>query len=1055
MCDPVDSAFCLDLGVVQPSGFSQAFPGAEQTTLSAWKKITEDARNFLEECLGQESTPVGLDDPGKWPRMMSELEDIMIETDEGNIAQNVRGPSSTSGHGVLFHFLRYVAYLSTNNLLPDEKLDKVVGWLIENGKFWILTHLVGIKSPTTEILASNVFLSAARIQSEFAVRSLLAKGISPNVIEVSYRKRTALRIAVYERNSSLVRTLLEAGANPNASYRRNDRSSSTALTEALQGINPAYDLADLLIKHGADVNPACPADGDYPLTLAVRLGNVDLIRVMLNAGAELNKIDNRTGTLLQIAAKMNDNEVVEALVRAGADVNCPNGERYVEACLEAKEKDFYFFFRTPLQRAVQENNFRIVEMLLEAGADVNGFPAGSYFYEWLNRSEPDTSSDEEEYSDTESDSSTSSNSSAGNESDLCKDADFWYWNVADKKDRLCTALQEAVLGNNIALVRLFLSLGAHVDTMGSQGTALQIASRDPGKINLVRLFLQSGANANAESPKVGSTALVAAVKSGDEGLVKVLLDANADVEAPTYDGNTPLQVAAEMGKMRIIRLLLDAGACVNVYTSPNIVRTPLQGAVLSHNMDLVRLFIEAGGDINSKPSSRKGRTCLQIACEGGDTRMFDYLLELGAHVNDCTTRAYGYTALQAATKKLWDPDSRENCVYMVQKLLELGADPNIPGPTCPLRKVVESEDQYLTELLLRKKADPNGQGHRSRPLQIAVYNKSVEMIRCLLNFGADANRTSAKNRNMPLSIAVRKGADLELIKTLVDEGGASLTGIDGTLALIESVKLESVEVVRFLLERRVEPNLPRHLKKRSAVSTAVWSSTYYSRYARSPRINLDMLKLLVAYGADVNKRHGRDPLQSASRKEDLGAVQILLNAGADVNSPAIGREGQTALQEAVWAENMTLVKSLIDAGADVNAPPSTKWGKTALQVAVDRNDMRMVKFLLSKGASVNGPCSKYHGATALQLAAINGNLPIALVLLRQGADINAPAAPVGGRTALEAAAEHGRLDIAYLLLHNDGDMETVESRCKEAAELASSERHYDLARILRDWKKSS
>lgn len=72
-----------------------------------------------------------------------------------------------------------------------------------------------------------------------------------------------------------------------------------------------------------------------------------------------------------------------------------------------------------------------------------------------------------------------------------------------------------------------------IDAMGSQGTALQITSRDPAKIKLVKLLLRKGADVNSVSPKWHSTALVGAVKSEDEGLVETLLDANADPISPS------------------------------------------------------------------------------------------------------------------------------------------------------------------------------------------------------------------------------------------------------------------------------------------------------------------------------------------------------------------------------------------------------------------------------------------------------------------------------------------------------------------------------------------
>ena len=73
-----------------------------------------------------------------------------------------------------------------------------------------------------------------------------------------------------------------------------------------------------------------------------------------------------------------------------------------------------------------------------------------------------------------------------------------------------------------------------------------------------------------------------------------------------------------------------------------------------------------------------------------------------------------------------------------------------------------------------------------------------------------------------------------------------------------------------------------------------------------------------------------------------------------------------------------------------------------------------------------------------------------VMLLEAGAHVNAPPATECGRMALDVAAIHGRLDIVVLLLKNDDDAEGINVRCKRAAELAASNGHLVIARILRE-----
>jgi ankyrin repeat protein len=112
---------------------------------------------------------------------------------------------------------------------------------------------------------------------------------------------------------------------------------------------------------------------------------------------------------------------------------------------------------------------------------------------------------------------------------------------------------------------------------------------------------------------------------------------------------------------------------------------------------------------------------------------------------------------------------------------------------------------------------------------------------------------------------------------------------------------------------------------------------------------VDSARALINAGADVNPREteeGYTPLAWAAHKGALGAVTLLLEAGADHAASTL--KGQTALYEAVAASHMDVARALIKAGADLNA--RDKDGFTPLMIAGQQGDLDMVELLLGAGA---------------------------------------------------------------------------------------------------------
>ncbi|CAI6099789.1 unnamed protein product [Clonostachys chloroleuca] len=400
----------------------------------------------------------------------------------------------------------------------------------------------------------------------------------------------------------------------------------------------------------------------------------------------------------------------------------------------------------------------------------------------------------------------------------------------------------------------------------------------------------------------------------------------------------------------------------------------------------------------------------------------------------------------------------------------------------------------IVELFLLNRYDPNTRTHHHyrslgfTGLEIAITMKDNVIIKLLLKHGADPNKCADRSLHPALksglciashgSLLARyidSNCDEDVIQLFLDAGanidgestGSVITGDDEEyyygfthddeededfsdddylcdeedaieiddgpedVPLVKAVYRANTQVARFLLGAGANANQVDR-KVGSAIQTAVKNG------------DMDMVELLVEAGADVNinnERYSRawiflgpgriprklfSPLQLAARAENFEMIQYLLRQGADTNDlPALGiierppyatylRSGEyeTPLNYAVLGGNLHMAVLLLNSGANPDAV--SFQGHTALGTACRNDNLDMVKLLLAYGATPH-VCPEL-GSSPLQLAIIHKDLRLAGNLLQRGADINAPPYLKGGRTALQAAAETGNASLFKRLL---------------------------------------
>lgn len=134
---------------------------------------------------------------------------------------------------------------------------------------------------------------------------------------------------------------------------------------------------------------------------------------------------------------------------------------------------------------------------------------------------------------------------------------------------------------------------------------------------IVRVLIDAGADVNAKDSMQDSAFLYAGAE-GLDGILKITVDAGADVTSTNRYGGTALIPASEHGHVSTVRILIAAGVPVDHVN--NLGWTAMHEAIILNDggpdqVETVRLLLEAGADPDI--TENDGRTSRQLAVEHG------------------------------------------------------------------------------------------------------------------------------------------------------------------------------------------------------------------------------------------------------------------------------------------------------------------------------------------------------------------------------------------------------------------------------------------------------
>jgi len=235
------------------------------------------------------------------------------------------------------------------------------------------------------------------------VELLLSHGAQVDGRDLNYGQ-TPLMLAVREENLALVRRLLEAGADINAQSLAGEEHPRVLPSDVPVGTSQGVGINRSGLP---DRGMRYPITGmKTPLSYATRQGNLELTRMLVEAGADIeladangitpliNAILNHSVVNVNRSGKSDHLAIAQYLVEAGANVNVVDwfGQTPLWAAVDMRNLEFSVTQTT--HRVDREAAFTLIESLLAAGAEPNPrikefpperrFIAGTGFNGWVD-----------------------------------------------------------------------------------------------------------------------------------------------------------------------------------------------------------------------------------------------------------------------------------------------------------------------------------------------------------------------------------------------------------------------------------------------------------------------------------------------------------------------------------------------------------------------------------------------------------------------------------------------------------------------------------------------
>ena len=598
----------------------------------------------------------------------------------------------------------------------------------------------------------------------------------------------------------------------------------------------------------------------------------------------------------------------------------------------------------PLHIAAQMGHVEVVKVLLEAKADVS--QADSQGFTALHHAAQNSNS-ESDSEDGNCPFVATVNALIAAQADV--DADH------GAGTPLCVCLSPSVAS---ALVAAGANVNYTVNEQSSDQSTALIAAAESGPIELLRIFVEAKADVNVVGA-YGSTALhKAAVRSDDDpAFVQALIDAGANVSASDFVGCSALHYAVTAANnAKTARALALGGAPLvefqdeNEHKQPN----PLKSAISYNNFGIVAVLGNVEG-VDSTALDPRDRNPLVAAAALDDDVAVRALIEANNttastrssadFVNALTTG--GQTALMAAAE--------HGSIRAFFALLEAGADPHLAdsqGFTALSHvKLIDLKNKNTSAVApkpLNNNRDNEGEHEQ--------HSIATQMFQRLLSVNVQADVARRRKRLKLLASAVVAG-DVPAVKALIAGGVPMLSLVDkaDVATLKHAAQSANPDLLTSLVQhvKNEDRSTPSGEFPASLVIELLHAAVMTDAAAAIPPL-LEVAgaesRSLVLEGKDY--RSGHTPLIAAVKRNAFTTVRALIAAGADVNGLAADEKTTPLAMAAQGGHLYTAHCILSSSQCDVDLCSSIGGGLTPLHIASQRCDAAMIRLLIGAGASV-------------------------------------------------------------------------------------------------------